>query len=152
MSGQYFCNTCVVKIQCSFWFICVQSLNIYHHFYLYLEQLFVIVLPVIDDAKNCSFHLFVIRTNYRDELKLFLESNSIETGIHYPIPPHLQKAYSDLGYKKGDFPIAESMSKTCLSLPLYPGLTFEEVDTVCDQIKKFFEWYIIIVLILIVII
>jgi UDP-2-acetamido-2-deoxy-ribo-hexuluronate aminotransferase len=66
----------------------------------------------------------------------FLLKNDIQTGIHYPIPPHLQKAYSDLGYKKGDFPIAESMSKTCLSLPLYPGLTFEEVDTVCDQIKN----------------
>lgn len=104
-----------------------------------LKNLNEIDLPYVSPEADHVYHLFVIKTSKREELAKFLLKNDIQTGIHYPIPPHLQKAYSDLGYKKGDFPIAESMSKTCLSLPLYPGLTFEEVDTVCDQIKKFFE-------------
>jgi dTDP-4-amino-4,6-dideoxygalactose transaminase len=83
------------------------------------------------------YHLYVIKSNKRDELANFLLKNQIQTAIHYPIPPHLQLAYSELGYKKGDFPIAEKLSQTCLSLPLYPGLSMEEVDFICKKIKQF---------------
>ena len=68
-----------------------------------------------------------------------LSENEIQTAIHYPIPPHLQKAYLELGYKKSDFPIAEKLAETSLSLPLYPGLTIEEVDFICDKIKQFYR-------------
>jgi dTDP-4-amino-4,6-dideoxygalactose transaminase len=96
-------------------------------------------IPYVSSKADHVYHLYVIKTSKREALVKFLLDNHIQTGIHYPIPPHLQKAYSELGYKKGDFPIAENMSKTCLSLPLYPGLTFEEVDLVCDRIKEFFR-------------
>ena len=59
--------------------------------------------------------------------------------IHYPVPPHLQEAYQSLGYKQGDFPMAEQLAKTCLSLPLFPGMTDEQVTTVADHVKRFFQ-------------
>ncbi|MBW8051151.1 MAG: aminotransferase, partial [Cytophagales bacterium] len=68
-----------------------------------------------------------------------LTKNNIRTLIHYPVPPYLQKAYNDLGYSKGDFPITEVIAETCLSLPVYPGLKDEEVVMVCDVIKEFFH-------------
>ena len=104
-----------------------------------LKDLREINIPYVSPEADHVYHLYVIKTTKREELIKFLLKNNIQTGIHYPIPPHLQKAYSELGFKKGDFPIAEQMSKTCLSLPLYPGLTFEEVDLVCDRIKEFYR-------------
>ncbi|MCU0322631.1 MAG: DegT/DnrJ/EryC1/StrS family aminotransferase, partial [Chitinophagaceae bacterium] len=59
--------------------------------------------------------------------------------IHYPIPPHLQEAYQYLGYKKGDFPIAEEIADSCLSLPIYPGITEKEIEFVTEKIKIFFN-------------
>jgi dTDP-4-amino-4,6-dideoxygalactose transaminase len=59
--------------------------------------------------------------------------------IHYPIPPHLQKAYAALGLKKGAFPIAEEIAETCLSLPIYPGLSVDEVSYICDTLKCFYH-------------
>jgi dTDP-4-amino-4,6-dideoxygalactose transaminase len=96
-------------------------------------------LPVI--AKNCThvWHLFVIRTTKRDELQAFLAQKGIQTMIHYPIPPHLQTAYLDLGHLRGDFPIAEKMAAESLSLPLYPGMQMEELDIVIKAIKAFFS-------------
>jgi dTDP-4-amino-4,6-dideoxygalactose transaminase len=70
----------------------------------------------------------VIRSNRRDELQAYLESKGIGTMIHYPIPPHLQKAYESLGHKKGDFPIAEELADTSLSLPVWPGMSKNEVE------------------------
>jgi dTDP-4-amino-4,6-dideoxygalactose transaminase len=58
--------------------------------------------------------------------------------IHYPVPPHLQEAYQDLSYKKGDFPIAEELAETCLSLPLYPGLTDAQIEYVIEKVSEFF--------------
>ena len=63
----------------------------------------------------------------------------IGTLIHYPIPPHLQKAYAHLGFKKGDFPISENLSGTTLSIPMWPGMTQENVLKVCDSIKSYFQ-------------
>jgi dTDP-4-amino-4,6-dideoxygalactose transaminase len=107
---------------------------------LYISQLKdikEITLPHI--SINCThvFHLFVIRIEKRDELYEFLKSKNIETLIHYPIPPHLQKAYEDLKFKKGDFPIAEELASTSLSLPIYPGLHKDKVEYICNCIKMF---------------
>ena len=97
-----------------------------------------IILPVTAAACTHVYHLYVIRTKKRDELQDHLKKHSIGSLIHYPIPPHLQKAYENLGYKKGDFPIAEEIASTCLSLPLFPGLTQKEVSFVAETIKNFF--------------
>ena len=104
-----------------------------------LKDLREINIPYVSPEADHVYHLYVIKTSKREELIKFLLEKNIQTGIHYPIPPHLQNAYSELGFKKGDFPIAENMSKTCLSLPLYPGLTFKEVDLICDRIKEFYR-------------
>lgn len=98
-----------------------------------------IILPQTVENATHSYHLFVIRTKKRNELQQFLTDNGIGSLIHYPIPPHLQEAYHHLGYKKGDFPIAEEMAETCLSLPMYPYLTETQIIEVCDTIKKFFN-------------
>lgn len=97
-----------------------------------------LVTPAL--AQNCTsnYHLYVVRTERRDELAAFLNSNGIGTMIHYPVPPHLQKAYAELGYKKGDFPLAEKIAETCLSLPMYPGLSTESVNHICQKIKQFY--------------
>jgi dTDP-4-amino-4,6-dideoxygalactose transaminase len=96
-----------------------------------------IVLPKIADNCTSVFHVYMIRSEKRDALQEHLTKNGIGTVIHYPIPPHLQKAYQDLAYKKGDFPIAEKIAETCISLPMSPVLKTEDVEIVCDTIKKF---------------
>lgn len=85
------------------------------------------------------YHLYVIRTEQRDSLKSFLEKKGIGTGIHYPIPMHLQGAYRELGYKRGDLPNAEHAARTVLSLPLYPEMPSGYVDAVADNIRSFFN-------------
>ena len=84
------------------------------------------------------YHLFVIRTEKRDELLKHLNDNGIGAGLHYPTPLHLQPAYEDLGYKEGDFPVAEKTAKQILSLPMFPELTEEEIARICDLVKDFF--------------
>ena len=96
-----------------------------------------IILPKIAEGATHVFHLYVIRTNKRDELQKHLHENGVGTLIHYPIPPHLQDAYKDLGYKRGDFPIAEEIAETALSLPLWPGKTHGEVVQVSEVISDF---------------
>jgi dTDP-4-amino-4,6-dideoxygalactose transaminase len=98
-----------------------------------------IILPKTIAGATHVYHLYTIRTTQRDDLQKFLAENEIGTLIHYPIPPHLQEAYKDLGYKKGDFPIAEEIANTTLSLPLYIGMKKEEVEFVCQSIRKFFK-------------
>ena len=96
-----------------------------------------IILPKIAEGATSVFHLFVIRTNKRDKLQAYLAEKGIGTVIHYPVPPHLQEAYKEFGYKKNDFPIAEEIADTCLSLPIYPGLTEENVKFVSKAIIEF---------------
>ncbi len=98
-----------------------------------------IVLPVLAMGCTSVYHIFLIRTKMRDLLQEFLKINGIETMIHYPIPPHLQEAYSTLNYKKGDLPIAEEIAETCLSLPIGPHLDQEDIEYVADNINKFFQ-------------
>lgn len=83
------------------------------------------------------YHVFVIRCEKRDELEKYLKENGIGTVKHYPIPMHMQLAYSDLGIKEGELPIAEEISKTVLSLPMYYGMTDEQIQYVIDTINSF---------------
>jgi len=85
------------------------------------------------------YHLFVIRARRRDDLKAFLEQKGIGTGLHYPIPLHLQKAFEHLGCRKGDFPVAEKAADEILSLPMYPELTDQQIEYVCDSIREFYR-------------
>jgi dTDP-4-amino-4,6-dideoxygalactose transaminase len=101
-----------------------------------IEQL---ALPLDLYQSDSVYHQFVVRTDKRDELNKHLNNSGIGTLIHYPVPPHLQEAYKHLGFNKGDFLIAEELAKTSLSLPIYPGLTEDEVTYVCDTIRTFFK-------------
>jgi dTDP-4-amino-4,6-dideoxygalactose transaminase len=98
-----------------------------------------IVLPKTADGATHVYHLYVIRTTQRDALQTHLQTNGIGTLIHYPVPPHMQQAYKALGRKQGDYPIAEEIANTCLSLPIWPGITAEEVYYVANAIKTFCE-------------
>ena len=86
------------------------------------------------------FHQFVVRSKSRDELKGYLHEKGIQCNIHYPIPIHLQPLYMNLfGFKEGIFPRSEHLSKECLSLPMHPFLSDEDVDYVCEEIISFFS-------------
>ena len=87
------------------------------------------------------YHLYVIRSKSRDALREFLKKEGIDTGIHYPLPLHLQPALSDLNYKKGDFPVTEKVADEILSLPMFPELTQEQIRFVVDKIKEFEKKY-----------
>jgi len=104
-----------------------------------LQNIDNIILPVTAKGATHVFHLYVIRTEKRDALQKHLSDNGIGTLIHYPIPPHLQEAYIKLGLKKGDFPIAEEIANSCLSLPMWPGLSREGVNLVATTINSFFD-------------
>jgi len=82
-------------------------------------------------------HLYVIRTSYRDELQRHLTAAGIGTGIHYPIPIHLQVAYAALGWTRGDFPVSEDVAEQILSLPMFPGLPRVHQDRVVDAVADF---------------
>jgi dTDP-4-amino-4,6-dideoxygalactose transaminase len=82
------------------------------------------------------YHLYVIRVQDRDELMAKLALENIGTGIHYPLPLHLQRAYRYLEYKEGDFPISERLAKEIVSLPMYPSLTEEQQHRVCDKVRQ----------------
>jgi dTDP-4-amino-4,6-dideoxygalactose transaminase len=97
-----------------------------------------LILPQLAQNASSVYHLYVIRTKRRDELQAYLATNGIGTMIHYPVTPHLQQAYADLGYKKGDFPVAEEIAETCLSLPMWPGMTKMEVDYIVSQLLEFY--------------
>jgi dTDP-4-amino-4,6-dideoxygalactose transaminase len=96
-----------------------------------------VVTPNQASYAESAWHLYVIRTKNRDSLKAHLASHGIMTGIHYPIPIHLQPAYSDLGYKKGDFPVTEAYADEILSLPMYAELTPDAIQFVADAILEF---------------
>lgn len=82
------------------------------------------------------YHLYVIEIEKREELYLRLKKNEISTAIHYPLPLHLQQAYSYLGYKKGDFPVSEACTERLLSLPMFPELTEDEIKKIAEIIEK----------------
>jgi dTDP-4-amino-4,6-dideoxygalactose transaminase len=98
-----------------------------------------VTAPETKKGRTHSFHLYVIRCKDRDALKRYLEEHGIATGLHYPVPLHLQPAYEHLGYRRGDFPVAEKMADEILSLPMYPELTENQIDYVVDNIKNFYS-------------
>jgi dTDP-4-amino-4,6-dideoxygalactose transaminase len=97
-----------------------------------------LILPMVHSSATHVYHLYVVKTKNRTELQKHLSDKGIGTLIHYPIPPHLQNAYNFLNYKKGDFPIAEEIANTCLSLPIWPGMTDEDIDCVCNAVKSYY--------------
>ena len=82
------------------------------------------------------YHVYTLRSDDRDGLQAALQAEGIQTGIHYPVPVHLQPAYADMGYKPGAFPQSEAAAKQVLSLPLYPELPFQSVARVVEVVKK----------------
>lgn len=112
--------------------------NIANQFNNKLKGVGDLILPVLANGCTSNFHLYVVRTKKRNELQEYLTKNDIGTLIHYPVPPHLQEAYKEMNYTEGDFPLAEEIAETCLSLPIYPGLNSQDIDTICNAIKSFF--------------
>lgn len=96
-------------------------------------------MPKIRPGADSTWHQFVIHCDRRDELKEYLEKRDIGTLIHYPIPPHLSEAYQYLGKKRGDYPVTEKYADEVLSLPMYNGMTDEEIQTVIDAVNQFGE-------------
>ena len=94
--------------------------------------------PVEPENVYAVYHLYVIQVDDRDGLQRYLQENGISTGLHYPVPLHLQKAYQIAGHEKGDFPVAERAAKRILSLPMYPELTEWQIRYVCDKIKEYY--------------
>jgi dTDP-4-amino-4,6-dideoxygalactose transaminase len=117
----------------------VERRMIAEHYLKLLEGIGDLILPLSDKEAYHVYHLFVIRSKYRDKLQEFLLNKGIETLIHYPTPPHLQKAYFSLGFKKGSFPVAEAIADTALSLPLWPGLAQDQIDYIAEEIANFFK-------------
>jgi dTDP-4-amino-4,6-dideoxygalactose transaminase len=96
-------------------------------------------LPVEAPGVESAWHVYVVRHPRRDELKEHLEAHRIGCALHYPVPLHLQKAYTHLGHKPGDFPVAEKAARECLSLPIYPEMTEARLERVAAVVKRFFE-------------
>jgi dTDP-4-amino-4,6-dideoxygalactose transaminase len=96
-----------------------------------------VIIPSEPSWSRGVYHLYVIRVKRRDELQTFLSQNGIDTGLHYPVPLHLQKAYKNLGFKEGSFPVSEMLAKEILSLPMYPALNSVQQIRVCEKIKEF---------------
>ncbi|MEO3744520.1 DegT/DnrJ/EryC1/StrS family aminotransferase [Plantactinospora sp. B5E13] len=98
-----------------------------------------LVLPAEPPNRRGVHHLFVVRTAHRDTLLSHLHAAGIGAGVHYPVPLHLQPAYASLGYRPGDLPVTEAWARECLSLPLYPELTDEQLDTVVAEVRTYFD-------------
>jgi dTDP-4-amino-4,6-dideoxygalactose transaminase len=93
-----------------------------------------LLLPYVHEGADHVYHLYVVRTSNREKLQQELTEKGVQTMIHYPVPPHLQKAYKHLGYKEGDFPIAEEIARTCLSLPVWPGMKYHDIAQIAEVI------------------
>ncbi|HKW34317.1 MAG TPA: DegT/DnrJ/EryC1/StrS family aminotransferase [Candidatus Acidoferrum sp.] len=93
--------------------------------------------PVESNSSKSVYHLYVVRTQFRDELQKHLNAAGIGTGIHYPIPIHLQAAYASMGWKNGDFPETEAAANEILSLPMFAGLTADQQKQVTETISQF---------------
>ncbi|HXM94080.1 MAG TPA: DegT/DnrJ/EryC1/StrS family aminotransferase [Candidatus Dormibacteraeota bacterium] len=107
----------------------------YHE--LLAEAKSAVVIPVEADWTKGVYHLYVVRVQDREALQTYLSEAGIGSGIHYPIPLHLQKAYQHLNYKKGDFPITERVAAEIVSLPMYPQLQEKQLNEVARKVKEF---------------
>ena len=93
------------------------------------------VTPPVERDGRHVYHVFAVRLRYRDAVRASLQAAGIQTGVHYPIPVHLQPAYQDLGYRAGDFPVSERVAAEVLSLPMFPEMTVEQVKTVAAAVR-----------------
>ncbi len=100
-----------------------------------------VIKPVERSENHHIYHLYVARTPNRDALQKHLKEQGIFTGIHYPIPCHLQKALAYLGYKPGDLPVTENVVREIISLPMFPELTNEDIETISREINGFLVNY-----------
>jgi dTDP-4-amino-4,6-dideoxygalactose transaminase len=109
------------------------------HAEVYLRELADSGLRLLAEPAECKsvYHIFPLFTEQRDELREHLHSNGISTGIHYPIPVHLQLGFNNLGYKEGDLPQTERVCREVLSLPMYPELTGETVMEIAESVRQF---------------
>jgi dTDP-4-amino-4,6-dideoxygalactose transaminase len=99
-----------------------------------------LVLPREASWAESAYHLYVVRHASRDKLRDHLQTKGVGTALHYPLPVHLQKCFADLGHKAGDFPVAEAAARECLSIPMFPELTDEQVEYVAAMIREFKAW------------
>jgi dTDP-4-amino-4,6-dideoxygalactose transaminase len=98
-----------------------------------------LMLPPVPENSEPVWHLYVVRTGSPVRLAEFLSARGIGTGRHYPEPPHLSQAYRELGYRDGQFPIAERLAREGVSLPIFPGMSEQQVDAVIEAVTAFFE-------------
>ncbi len=98
-----------------------------------------VTLPHEPDWAEGNYHLFVVHVPERDRLRAFLTAGGIGTGLHYPLPLHLQRAYQHLGIPKGSFPVTERLAEGLLSLPMFPGLLRDDVDCIAAHIRHFYR-------------
>ncbi|MCZ7644136.1 MAG: DegT/DnrJ/EryC1/StrS family aminotransferase [Planctomycetota bacterium] len=103
-----------------------------------LARLSPVLCPIDLPHERPVYHTFIVQAERRDELKAFLAQRGVGSAIHYPVPIHLQTVARDLGYKRGDFPVAERQAGRILSLPVYPELTEEDLAYVVEQIRAFY--------------
>lgn len=104
------------------------------HYRSLLHQEKGMVLPSVGQNSKHVYHLYVIQHPNRDRLQAYLKGKGIVTGVHYPIPLHLQPAYRSLGYQKGDFPVVEALSEKIISLPMWPEMSQAQINKVCEEI------------------
>ncbi len=114
------------------WNAARQKCAAYYHKRLSTNQ--AIQLPSVAPYNTHVFHLYVILVDSRDEVQRKLQERGVGTGLHYPLPLHLQKAYAHMGLSKGSLPVTERVAARLLSLPMFPNLTQEQQDYVCDQL------------------
>lgn len=98
-----------------------------------------VTLPAKRSWADPNFHLFVVRTDRRDALRTYLHEHGVQALMHYPVPVHLQPAFRQLGYVRGDFPVAERACDSVLSLPLYPELSEAHVERIAECVLRFFD-------------
>jgi dTDP-4-amino-4,6-dideoxygalactose transaminase len=98
-----------------------------------------IVCPTEKESNRHVYHLYVVRVKKRNSLQLFLKERGIDTLIHYPIPIHLQKAYRELNFRKGDFPVTEKCAREVLSLPFFPEIEEKELEEVQTRLRSYVE-------------
>jgi dTDP-4-amino-4,6-dideoxygalactose transaminase len=96
-------------------------------------------LPPVSPDSAPVWHLYVLRTSDPEALATWLRERGIGTGRHYPQPVHLTDAYASLGHRAGEFPVAEALARECLSLPMFPGITEQQLAVVCDAVRTFFD-------------
>jgi dTDP-4-amino-4,6-dideoxygalactose transaminase len=95
-----------------------------------------LVLPREMDYARHVYHVYAVQSENRDELQKRLTRAGVQTGVHYPIPIHLQPAYATLGYKRGDLPVTEALAERVLSLPMFPELADEQIDRVAEAVSS----------------